>query len=523
MNGEGRARAAACGLALLAVAVAGCARRTISVGGLVVHMSSDGTLRANLTNLHVEIGPAGDGGAYVARDYAMPSQATLPASIGIESNGAASSVVIDVSVWSGDRPLDVRRYEVDVPTTRVRDVDVIFSARCSPYAIVRDGQAVSTCGDASTCDPRTGACASDVFGEPGEVDATTSDGPVEAPSNDAPDAHFEDAGRRTRLRARRGDAVQRRRRDAAAMRRRAVAGPAAMPPDPAVLLAGSLPAGAPELRRRRLVAVRQSRGPRRNVLPSFDDAGSRNTSWPATVHGFRLDTYEVNLGRFTAFENAVDLGWLPEAGAGTHVHLNGGNGLVVAMADGGPAYEPGWDPSWTSSLATNSNTWLSNLYCTPYAVDDRVSRRTAAIRRTASPGTRPTPSASGTAAFSPPRPSGASPPRGAQEQRIFPWGPQDPGRGPAYAAWGCFFGAQGLCTMAATDIAYVDQLPAGVGLWGQFNLAGNMAEWTLDGYQSSVPDAVHRLRGAGYGAEGVSRRQLRSRRAVPLQRVSRVW
>jgi formylglycine-generating enzyme len=76
---------------------------------------------------------------------------------------------------------------------------------------------------------------------------------------------------------------------------------------------------------------------------------------------------------------------------------------------------------------------------------------------------------------------------GGAEQRIFPWGSQDPGPGPAYAAWGCFYGEQGVCTGATADIAYVNDIPGGVGLWGQWNLAGNLDEWTLDGYEAPYP------------------------------------
>jgi formylglycine-generating enzyme required for sulfatase activity len=76
----------------------------------------------------------------------------------------------------------------------------------------------------------------------------------------------------------------------------------------------------------------------------------------ATVSAFRLDAYEVTVGRFRLFVSAVETGWLPAAGSGIHTHLNGGHGL---NAPGGN--ETGWDSSWNSNLAKTANGWNANL------------------------------------------------------------------------------------------------------------------------------------------------------------------
>src|SRR5262249_15158672 len=47
----------------------------------------------------------------------------------------------------------------------------------------------------------------------------------------------------------------------------------------------------------------------------------------ATVSTFRLDRFEVTVGRFRRFVTAVRRGWSPDAGAGKHFHLDGGRGL----------------------------------------------------------------------------------------------------------------------------------------------------------------------------------------------------
>jgi len=58
-------------------------------------------------------------------------------------------------------------------------------------------------------------------------------------------------------------------------------------------------------------------------------------SAPATISGFRLDTYPVTVGRFRQYVTYLTTGGgsTPVAGSGKHAHLNDGQGLV---ADGNP-------------------------------------------------------------------------------------------------------------------------------------------------------------------------------------------
>ena len=98
------------------------------------------------------------------------------------------------------------------------------------------------------------------------------------------------------------------------------------------------------------------------------DGGPTGEADPASVSGFRLDKYEVTVGRFRQFVDAVlssdgGAAWTPPAGSGKHTHLNGGNGLSSI----GGGYEPGWVTSDNESLVpTNANlacpgdgTWTS--------------------------------------------------------------------------------------------------------------------------------------------------------------------
>ena len=67
------------------------------------------------------------------------------------------------------------------------------------------------------------------------------------------------------------------------------------------------------------------------------DGGWPDEADPATISGFRLDEYDVTVGRFRQFVNAVlppdgGTGWLPTPGSGKHTHLNGGLGLANSAA-----------------------------------------------------------------------------------------------------------------------------------------------------------------------------------------------
>jgi formylglycine-generating enzyme required for sulfatase activity len=78
----------------------------------------------------------------------------------------------------------------------------------------------------------------------------------------------------------------------------------------------------------------------------------------ATVSPFRLDRFEVTVGRFRKFVGAWSAGWRPDDGSGKHVHLNGGMGLVHTGVMS--TYEQGWNIFlWPYNVAPTD----SNLLC----------------------------------------------------------------------------------------------------------------------------------------------------------------
>lgn len=65
---------------------------------------------------------------------------------------------------------------------------------------------------------------------------------------------------------------------------------------------------------------------------------------------------------------------------------------------------------------------------------------------------------------------------GGSENRLFPWGPDDPDQ--EHAVFGCL--GSGTADCAAGDIRPVGSAPKGIGLFGQLDLAGSMLERTRD-------------------------------------------
>jgi formylglycine-generating enzyme required for sulfatase activity len=197
-----------------------------------------------------------------------------------------------------------------------------------------------------------------------------------------------------------------------------------------------------------------------------DGSGPTAEADPATVSSFRLDKYDVTVGRFRQFVSAWNAGWSPTAGSGKHIHLNGGLGLANSGAPG--TYEPGWIASDTNNVApTDANlacsdagfsaTWTSTagtqenlpMNCTnwweayAFCIWDGGFLPTAAEWRYAAAG--------------------------GSQQREYPWGSTDPGTGSQYAIYG------------VTSVAPVGSATSGVGLWGQLDLTGNIGQWGLDG------------------------------------------
>ncbi|MDX2053724.1 MAG: SUMF1/EgtB/PvdO family nonheme iron enzyme [Polyangiaceae bacterium] len=206
------------------------------------------------------------------------------------------------------------------------------------------------------------------------------------------------------------------------------------------------------------------------VIPGGTFDRSNDTNFPATVSGFRLDNYEVTVGRFRKFVAAYSQSMIPP-GAGKNVN--------------NPA-DPGWDSAWNASLPANRAALTAAVKCDPTYQTwtdapgpnenlpiNCVDWYEAEAFCTWDGGRLPTEAEWNYAAA------------GGGEQRVYPWGTMVPGANASLAVYGCNYNGQGTC-MGVTNIAPVGSVIAGNGKWGQSDLAGNVSEWNQDWYLLNV-------------------------------------
>jgi sulfatase modifying factor 1 len=207
----------------------------------------------------------------------------------------------------------------------------------------------------------------------------------------------------------------------------------------------------------------------------------RSDGYLATVSNFRLDKFEVTVGRFRRFVDAVLAGWRPAMGSGKHGHVNGGKGLSRL---GAPGHELGWDDAWSQAtidfrLYTTKVDWDTSLVCTPklsswtFNKEGNEHRPINCVNWYQAyafciwdGGFLPSESEWNYAAV------------GGNQQLEYPWGNYAPSAD--LAVYGCNRGTPAGTCNDVTSIWPVGSLASGNGRFGQSDLAGNIAEWTLD-------------------------------------------
>jgi cysteine-rich repeat protein len=201
------------------------------------------------------------------------------------------------------------------------------------------------------------------------------------------------------------------------------------------------------------------------------------TTYPATVSDFRLDIYEVTLGRFRKFVDAYTQNMIAD-GAGKNPNNSA---------------DPGWDanrwnphlyPDRAALVASFNNPTQLTWTTTPLSPLDEtrpidfVDWFTAEAFCIWDGGRLPTYAEWDYAAA------------GGAEQRTYPWGNQV-GTGTTPAVTICSVsssGAQNACYVRE-NIAPVGSAPAGNGKWGQADLVGNLQEWLQDAPSYKSPTA----------------------------------
>jgi formylglycine-generating enzyme required for sulfatase activity len=219
--------------------------------------------------------------------------------------------------------------------------------------------------------------------------------------------------------------------------------------------------------------------------------------FPATVSDFRLDMYEITVGRFRAFVSA-GMGTRaapPATGAGAHAQIPGS----------------GWDASWNAQLVADTSAVIAAIKCgnlttwtdAPGANENLamtcITWYEAQAFCTWDGGYLPTETEWNYAAA------------GGSEQRAFPW--SSPASSVTLDCTYANTSEPQQCVGKLTAVGAYS--PKGDGKWLQADLTGNDLEWTLDYYSSSYPTpctdcatltasvaGVHEFRGGGWGATG---------------------
>ncbi|MGD0523566.1 MAG: SUMF1/EgtB/PvdO family nonheme iron enzyme [Polyangiaceae bacterium] len=216
----------------------------------------------------------------------------------------------------------------------------------------------------------------------------------------------------------------------------------------------------------------------------------------ATVSAFRLDKYEVTVGRFRQFVMASKTWVAPPPGSGIHTYLRDGGGLEETI-DGSATYETGWDPSWNVDLSQIDGGGQGHW-------DNTLTSCGAASTWTNAPSTQESLPINCVdwyeayafciwdGGFLPSEAEWEYASAGGIDYRKYPWGAADPGVQNLYAIYGCNYpdggqvgvDAAGTC-MSVANIAPVGSAPMGAAAWGQLDMGGNIFEWTLDWYDAA--------------------------------------
>jgi formylglycine-generating enzyme required for sulfatase activity len=232
---------------------------------------------------------------------------------------------------------------------------------------------------------------------------------------------------------------------------------------------------------------------RATTVPGGTFNRSNKSIFPATVSAFRLDSFEVTVGRFRKFVEAYP--------ASKPTKSSGKNPNTSA--------DPGWSDTWDSSMPVDQAALIAALKC-----DAQFATWTDA------PGTRenlPINCVNWQEAFAFCIWDGGRLPTEAEwnyaaaagaDQRDYPWGSTAPGPNADLAVHGCYLNGNGSC-VGVKNIGVVGSAPNGNGKWGQADLGGNMWEWGVDVLLPTYPtpctncavfsgDTVRMLRGGGY-------------------------
>lgn len=199
-------------------------------------------------------------------------------------------------------------------------------------------------------------------------------------------------------------------------------------------------------------------------IPAGTFNRGNDPSYTATLSDFRLDAYEITVGRFRKFVAAYTQN-MTTSGAGKNPN--------------NPS-DAGWNPAWNASLPADQEALESAVQCgdpkyrTWTAGNDNLPMNCINWFQAQAfciwdGGRLPTDAEWNYAAA------------GGAQQLNYPWGNAMPAADAKLVIYGCYWNGTGSCT-GVSNLAPVGSVSAGNGRWGHADLAGNLREWAQDWY-----------------------------------------
>jgi formylglycine-generating enzyme required for sulfatase activity len=204
-------------------------------------------------------------------------------------------------------------------------------------------------------------------------------------------------------------------------------------------------------------------------LVNPDNGQPCNPSYPATVGSFRLDKYEVTVGRFRAFLKAYDLwvlGGHPKDGEGSDPNL--------------PPNLSGWQVGWSKQLPNNKASLIIEMnQCAMHTWQDISDKNSETLPINCVRWFAAMAFCAWDGGWLPTEAEWAYAASGGKEDRVYPWS-SPPGNDSVSDLVANYKYDVNVTT---TPMAVGSYAGKGTGKWGHEDLGGNVYEWLFDGVE----------------------------------------
>jgi formylglycine-generating enzyme len=203
------------------------------------------------------------------------------------------------------------------------------------------------------------------------------------------------------------------------------------------------------------------------------DGAYPDMAHPASVSAFRLDRFEITVGRFRAFVTS---------GLGTQQDPPApGDGAHPRIADSG------WDASWNTALAATTADLSAALVCNNNATWTALPGANETLPINCITWYEAMAFCAWDGGYLPSEAEWNFAAAGGDEQRAYPWSSPPPSLAIDCQHANYMPGANECVTSTITALPVGSESPLGDAKWGQADLAGNVWELVLDTYDTAYP------------------------------------